>query len=148
MEVKTKSQGTVEVPEERLVTMPRGLFGFELYTEFALVESEYQPFWWLQSLQDRNLAFLLIDPFIICRDYEIDIDDASLSAIDIGNPSDVFVMAIVTVPHDGGPITANFQGPVVFNRKNRRAMQAVSGDGRWTTKFDIVAALRAREASC
>ncbi len=145
MEVDTKTMGLVDVEDDRLVKIPSGLFGFEEYTEFALVDSEYEPLVWLQSLQEKNLAFLLIDPFIITDDYEADIADSELSRIGITDPADVSVMTIVTVPGDGSPVTANFQGPLVFNKKNHLCMQAVLDGSRWTTKHNIIEALKKKE---
>ena len=116
MKVETKFKGVVEVKDEDLVTIPLGLFGFEEYNDFALIESGYEPFVYLQSTTEKKLAFLIVDPFLICSDYEADIDDKELSKIGITDPADVVVMAIVTIPSDGGPVTANFQGPLIFNK--------------------------------
>lgn len=137
--------GTLEVGEERIISIPSGLFGFEEYTDFALVDSEYEPLVWLQSLQESNLAFLLIDPFLITDDYEADIDDAELLRIGIKDPADVTVFTIVTVPGDGSPVTANFQGPLIINKKNRLCIQAVLDSSRWTTKHNIIEALKRKE---
>ena len=141
MELITKAHGKINVTEDRLITIPEGLFGFEQYTKYALVDSDYEPFLWLQSCEDPNLAFLIVDPFLICTEYETDIDDASLKKIDITKPEDIIIMTIVTVPHDGSSITANFQGPLVINKKNHKCMQAILSDNRWSTKVDIVQAL-------
>ena len=146
MQVKTKTMGTVEVAEERLINIPSGLFGFEEYTDFALVDSEYEPLIWFQSLQEPNLAFLLIDPFIIADDYEADIDDSELLRIGIKDPADVSVFTLVTVPGDGGPVTANFQGPLIINKKNHLCMQAILDGSKYTTKHNIIEALRRKEA--
>ena len=51
-------------------------------------------------------------------------------------------MTLVTIPKDGSAITANFLGPIVINKKNRKCLQVVLNDNRWTTKFDIVKALK------
>ncbi len=142
MEVCTKSGKIVNVEENRLVSFPNGIMGFEQYKNYALIESEYEPFIWLQSIENKNLSFLLIDPFLICSDYEIDIDDDSLKSLKVTSPEDIIVMTIVTVPSDGSVITANFLGPIVINRKNNLCAQVILGDNRWTTKFDIVAALK------
>ena len=144
MELITKARGKIEISEDRLITIPAGLFGFEQYTKYALVDSDYEPFIWLQSCEDPNLAFLIIDPFLVCSDYETDIDDAALKKIGITKPEDIIIMTIVTVPHDGSPITANFQGPVVINKQNHQCMQAILTDNRWSTKVDIVEALNKR----
>lgn len=142
MEVKTKANGIVNVDEKQLVTFPEGLLGFEKYTKFALIDSEYEPFIWLQSTEESNLAFLMIDPFLICSDYEADIDDTALRNIGVDSAEDIIIMTLVTIPKDGSAITANFLGPVVINKKNRKCLQVILNDSRWTTKFDIVKALK------
>ena len=141
MELITKARGKIDISEDRLITIPAGLFGFEQYTKYALVDSDYEPFLWLQSCEDPNLAFLMVDPFLVCSEYETDIDDESLAKIGITKPEDIIIMTIVTVPHDGSSITANFQGPLVINKQNHQCMQAILNDNRWSTKVDIVQAL-------
>ena len=144
MEVQTKTMGVVSVDDSRILNFPKGLFGFEDYHKYALVEAEYEPFFWLQSLDEKNLAFLLVDPFLIVNDYELDIDDKMLSDIGITSPTDVYVWSVVTVPADGGPVTANLQGPLVVNRKTQTALQVILSDSKWTTKHNIIKALQAR----
>ncbi len=145
MLVETKTLGKIEISEDKLFKIPSGLFGFEDYTEFALIDSEYEPFFWFQSLQEKSLAFLLIDPFIIADDYEAEIDDSELSKIGVEDPSDVVVLTIVTVPVEGGVVTANFQGPIVINKKNHLCMQAILDGSKWTTKHNILEALKLKE---
>ena len=149
MELLTKTKGKIEISEERLLTIPEGLFGFEQYTKYALVDCDCEPFLWLQSCEDPGLAFLIVDPFFICNSYEADIDDDSLAKIQIISPEDIIIMTIVTVPHDGSAITANFQGPLVINKKNRKCIQAILADNRWSTKVNIVEALNSKgERQC
>lgn len=141
-EVETKTMGLVEVDEDKVIEFPRGLFGFEEFHRYALIEAEFRPFIWMQSLEEKSLSFLLVDPFIVADGYEIDVDDRTLLEIGVDSPADVVVYSIVTVPADGGPVTANLQGPVVINRRNRNAMQAILSDSKWTTKHNIVGALK------
>lgn len=137
MEIKTKSQGTVSVDEKQIVKIPDGLFGFEDYKNFALVDSDYPPFVWLQSIDDSNLAFLIIDPFLICSDYEADIDDESLRKIGVETPEDIVVMAIVTIPSTGNEVTANLLGPIVINRQSNICAQVILSDSHWPTKYKL-----------
>src|SRR5574344_845031 len=114
MDVITKNMGIVTVDKKHIVTLPDGLFGFEDYKEFALIESEYKPLFLLQSVDEKNLLFYLIDPFLICEDYEVDVDDKLLKRIGLSNPADVWVMAIVTIPPVNCiKVTANLQGPLI-----------------------------------
>jgi flagellar assembly factor FliW len=147
MDLQTKTKGTVTIEDTQRFFFAHGLFGFETCTEFALIEAEYEPFFWLQSMQEPALAFLTVDPFLIRSDYELDIDDKNLGDIGITNPSDVTVLAIVTLPKDGRPVTVNLQGPLVVNKRANKGFQAVLSDPRWHTKHIIEAELQ-RGASC
>ena len=145
MQIKTKSMGCVEIDESQLVTFPKGLYGFEEYRNYALIDSQYNPLIWLQSIEEPGLAFLMIDPFLIEENYEADINDSELEKIEVKDPVDVAVMAIITVPNDGSPVTANLQGPIIINKKNKLCMQAVLDGEKYSTKHNIVEALKRKE---
>ena len=142
MTVDTKAKGPVEVSDDHILSISEGIFGFEDYTKYALVDSDCDPFIWLQSVDNKNVAFLIVDPFLICSNYETDIDDESLAKIGISKPEDIIIMTIVTVPTGGAPITANFAGPLVINRNTRECMQIILNDNRWSTKVDIAKMLQ------
>lgn len=142
MQVETKCSGVVEIPEDHRIKIPAGLLGFEEYTDFIYHDSSYTPFVWLQSLQERALAFLMVDPFLVCDGYETDIDDKELQKIDVDDPSQVWVMTLVTVPGNGKPVTTNLLGPIIINKKSGLGMQVVLNDAKWPTKFDIVQGLK------
>ncbi|HOT62655.1 MAG TPA: flagellar assembly protein FliW [Treponemataceae bacterium] len=144
MDIKTKAMGTVSIVERQIIEIPAGFYGFEKYKRFALIDATQKPFIWIQSLDDEGLAFLAIDPFLFRPDYEIDVDDAALAEIGVSSPSDVLVFALITVPQDGGPITANLQGPLIVNKANNMAVQAVLSDAKWGTKHDLLAEFSAK----
>lgn len=120
------------------IYMDEGLFGFEEYHNYSLCSSDYDPFMWLHCNDEKAVSFLVVDPFIFRPDYEIDIDDDYLKKIGISQPQDVIIMAVVTVPVDGSPVTANLRGPLVINKINGKAMQVILNDSKWSTKHDIL----------
>ncbi len=146
MDIRTKAMGTVAIVDKQIITLSQGFYGFENYHTFALIDAAQKPFIWVQSLEKSDLAFLAIDPFLFRPDYEIDIDDSLLQPLGIDSPSDVVVFALITVPADGGPVTANLQGPLIMNKKNNRALQAILSDARWRTKHDLVAEMSAKRS--
>lgn len=148
MEIKTKALGTVIIEENQIITLTEGFYGFENYHRFALLDAPQKPFIWVQSLDDADLAFVAIDPFIFRPDYELDIDDSLLQPLGISSPSNVLVFALVTIPADGSAITANLQGPLIINKQNRHAMQLVLGGEKWKTKHDIVAEMKNGGTPC
>ena len=139
MEIETKAMGTVSIVEKQIIELEEGFYGFSQYHRFALVDAKENPFIWVLSLEKKDLAFLSVDPFLFRPDYELDIDDSLLQPLALESPSDVIVLSLITIPADGGSITVNLQGPLVINKKNNRAMQAILTDPRWQTKHDLLA---------
>ena len=143
MKVITKAYGPIEVEEKQKVTFPSGLLGFESLKDYVLLAAEQEPFYWLQSLDEEQVAFVLINPFIFKKDYEMDIDNEELVPIGIIDPGKAVIFSIVTIPPDEGPMTANLQGPLILNQETQLGIQAVLTDSRWKTKHDIIAEMNA-----
>jgi flagellar assembly factor FliW len=142
VKVATKAYGLIEVDPCQKIVFPRGLFGFESFKEYMLLDAERQPFYWLQSVDVESIAFILINPFLFRPDYEVNINNDELTDIDVLSPEKALIFSIVTIPPDG-PMTANLQGPLIINRDTRAGKQAILTDPRWKTKHDILAELAA-----
>lgn len=143
MRVKTKAYGEIDADERQLVSFPGGLLGFEKFKDYILLDARQKPFFYLQSIDVPDLAFILIDPFLFRPDYSLDVNDDSLDDIGVSRPDEVLIFAIVTVPVEGGSVTANLMGPLIINKANRLGIQTVLGDSRWRVKHDIMAELAA-----
>lgn len=141
MRVSTRVYGEIDIDERQRVSFPSGILGFEKFTEYALLDARQKPFFYLQSLEVPDLAFILIDPFLFRCDYSLDMSDEALADIGVADPEDAVVFSIVTAPADGSPITANLMGPLIISKSKRRGMQAVLADPRWRVKHDIMAEL-------
>ena len=138
MKVRTKPYGEMEISDRQKVSFPRGIFGFEELREFALLDARQAPFYWLQSLQRVEIAFVLIEPHFFRPDYTPDVDPAELEEIDIKSPEDMLVFAIVTIPDDSSRMTANLQGPLLINRRTHVGRQSISANPRWGVRHTIL----------
>jgi len=143
MTIATKAFGSINVDESQKISFPQGLYGFEALKDYVLLDAEQEPFFWLQSVDSQQIAFILINPFLFRPDYEMNVDNDDLLPIGINDPGNALIFSIVTIPSDGSPMTANLQGPLVINKDNSTGIQAVLSDSRWKTKHDIVAELNA-----
>ncbi len=127
MEIFTSRFGSLNIPEETMVTFPSGLIGFNQYPRYALLGDErglgYQ---WLQSMDDGNLAFVVMEPGLIKADYQIEIPDDALGELEFQEGDALTIFAIVTIP-PGHPerATANLQGPLVINESKRKGKQII-----------------------
>ena len=143
MKVATKAYGLIDVDERQKLVFPQGLFGFEQFRDYLLLDAERQPFYWLQSMDEEDVAFVLVNPFLFRPDYEVNVSNEEVDGIGIRSPEKALIFSIVTIPQDGSPMTANLQGPLIINRDTRMGKQAVLTDERWKTKHDIMAELAA-----
>jgi len=140
VKIDTKFGGVIEVDERQKISFPQGLFGFEKLVDYVLLDAEEEPFYWLQSLDEKRIAFVLINPFVFRTDYEINTSSGELADLKIDTAEKALVFSIVTIP-EKGPMTANLQGPLVVNKETKQGRQAILNDGRWNTKHDILAEL-------
>jgi flagellar assembly factor FliW len=150
MKVRTKPYGEMEIAEAQRIKFPRGLFGFEELREFALLDATQHPFYWLQSIERVEVAFVLIDPLFFRPDYTPDVDADELADIGVANGEDALVFSIVTIPDNSSLMTANLQGPLILNRRTREGRQSISTNPRWGVRHVILEELaRAKQgASC
>ena len=73
MLVKTKYFGEINLSEDKIITMERGMFGFEEYKKYTILfDSEKEGkanVSWFQSVEEPGLAFPVINPLVVKEDY-------------------------------------------------------------------------------
>lgn len=141
IEVRTTRYGeleTVQVSEEKVITFAEGVPGFERHHRYALLQDEkLAPFFWLQSLHDPLVGFLVIDPSELVSDYEFDISDADVDQLQLEDPSQAWVLCILVVPEEIRAMTANLQAPLVVHPEKRLAKQIILTDERFPLRYPV-----------
>ncbi len=141
--INTKPFGEFEIDEKQIIQFPFGVPGFESLHEFALLDSGQPPFYWLQSLEDVDVAFILINPFLLRYDYEVEVPDSEYESIELDPKAEpeeqpALIFSIVTVRGGGAIVTANLQAPVIINRAKRMGRQCISTNPDWDIRTDIL----------
>lgn len=138
VEVRSLVLGRLQVQPEHLFTFPGGLTGLPEQKQWVLVQAGRPGFWWLQSVDEAGLAFLLADPFPSFPEYQVDLGAGDLSVLGAASPGDVVVLAIVTLPgRPGAPCVANLQGPIALDLRTRRGRQVVIPDSPFGTRCEM-----------
>ena len=127
MKINTNYHGEIELREEDILTLVNGMLGFEDIEKFVLIKEEDIFVEYLQSVKD-DIAFAVMDPFIIKQDYTFDIPDMVMKSLDIKSADEVVIKTVVVVPEDITKIRTNLQAPIVFNKTNNKGMQIVLDD--------------------
>jgi flagellar assembly factor FliW len=137
MDIQTSRFGLLTVDDERVMTFPQGLLGFPSHTRFALIQTgEENYFFWLQCVDEPNLAFVVTDPTIFFKDYEVPLRDETLADLEMTDLN--FAQVFVICNKVGEYLTGNLLGPIVVNAQNRTGQQIVLTEKKWTTRQPLI----------
>ena len=137
MEVRTTRFGVIEIAEDRVITFAKGLLGFPNHTRFCLLEpGQDAVFFWLQSIDDPNLAFVVTDPGLFFAEYTVPIKAEQMGELGLSSLADAQVFVIVNKIENN--LTGNLQGPLIVNTLARRGEQVVLAEKRWTTRHVLM----------
>ena len=137
MEIQTSRFGRIAVDDERIMTFPNGLLGFPSYTRFALIQTGQENyFFWLQSVDEPNLAFVITDPAIFFKDYQVPVREETAQELQLTDPS--YLQTFVICNKVGEWLTGNLLGPIVVNAQNRLGQQVVLTEKKWTTRQPLL----------
>ena len=149
-QISSQRFGQLDLDPNAVLEFSAGLPGFEDQTQFLLVEDRAtKPIVFLQSCSATELCFLAAPLAAIDAAYELAItpEDLHRLGLDQGRQprvnEEVLCLAILSAT-ENGPLTANLLAPVVINVFNRKAVQAVRADSRYSHQHPLAP----REAIC
>lgn len=148
MKITTKVFGEITIEDDKIIHFPSGIIGFPDLTDFALIHDEEKgagSIHWLQSLQEPAFAMPVMDPLIVCPDYNPEVDDELLKPIGELVPEEILVMVTVTVPSDLTKMTVNLRGPVIVNALEKKACQVIVEGDTYPVKYPIYDILNSRK---
>lgn len=139
MKIDTFHFGEIEVGEQDMFTFSKGMPGFEGFRDFVVIKlSDMAPFSYLQSIEKKELSFIITDPFLFYPDYEFELTERMLEELLVERKEDVMVWSIVTVQDELNEATLNLLAPVVLNLDKRLGKQIVLHDTGYKTKHKLI----------
>jgi flagellar assembly factor FliW len=137
MDIESTRFGQLSVDDDRIIELPKGLLGFPNHTRFALIQAGQENyFFWLQSVDEPNLAFVVTDPTIFFKDYDVPIREET--QVDLQLIDSRFAQVFVICNKVDEWLTGNLLGPIVVNAQNRQAQQVVLTEKKWTTRQPLL----------
>lgn len=142
MQIETRF-GTSETHEEKIINFPAGLPGFEELHRFIIIEaSNTKPIYWLQSVEDKDIALPVIISFAVLNDYNINIRENELDDLCVESKNDLLVLNVVVIPEDMTKMTVNLAAPVVINAKRGIGKQIIIDATELPLRYPIYDAIR------
>ncbi|MEA2711018.1 MAG: flagellar assembly factor FliW [Phycisphaerales bacterium] len=138
MEIETTRFGILTVDADALLTFPRGLIGMTDLARFVLIPPTgvEGDFYWLQSVEDAAVAFLVVDPNRFFKDYHVSIREETQADLDLADAKDGQLYVICN--RVGEWVTGNLQGPLVINTRTRVGQQVVLTEKKWTCRQPLL----------
>jgi flagellar assembly factor FliW len=141
MKVTTRVFGEIDIADDKIIHFQGGIVGFPDLTDFALVHDAEKegdsPVRWMQSLQEPNFAMPVMDPLVVCPDYNPVVEDELLKPIGEFEPDSVLVLVTLTVPKDVKQMSVNLQAPFVINADEKKACQIIVDSEKYPVRFPI-----------
>lgn len=136
---KTRDFGEIEVNKDDIINFCSGMYGFERYKKFVILkDSPDDDVMFLQSLENTDLSFVLIDPYYIFRNYAPNLSEEDLRDLDVEKESQLKYLVIAIIKENITDSVANLKSPIAINPSTRIAKQVILQNS-YPLRYNIVA---------
>lgn len=125
--MEQEKQQELSFSDEDFIVFQEGLFGFEEYKQFLpyAAEEGNDSILYLQSVDEEQLSFLVMNPFLLKESYSPILPEADRKALRAEKDEDLsyYVLCVIKEPPEES--TVNLKCPVVINFQTREARQVI-----------------------
>jgi len=123
MKIHTQQYGELDFGEELIINFPSGLFGFEHLKKFVLIKIGDELFYWLNSIEQPEIAFPLFGISVIDENYPVDTEGEAFG--------------IVTLNRDPMQITINMKAPVYIKQSQKLGYQKIIDKENYPVNYHL-----------
>ncbi len=140
MLLKTRLFGEIQVKEEKIINFTKPILGFDNCREYIMLENEsIFPTFWLQSVNNPNIAFPVVSPNIIDENYSFKLPAHELEDIQLKKIEDAIILTLMVVPESISSMRTNMRAPIIYNPVTKMAKQLILNDEKYQIHHYIVA---------
>ena len=125
--------------ENGIIEFPEGLFGFENSKRFIPIAMEEgtDAIISLESLDDENVSFIAMNPFMLVDNYEPKLSDIDKKKLDFEKEEDLsfYVLAVVKKPTEES--TVNLKCPIVVNAITKKGIQIILNGNKYDFRHTL-----------
>lgn len=149
MLIQTKYFGEIDLTEDKIITLERGLFGFEDFKKYTILydcEKEGGAnVSWFQSVDEPTLAFPVMNPLLVKEDYNPVVEDELLSGIGEISEENLVILLTMTVPANIKEMSVNLKAPIIINADTRKGAQLIVENQDYEVKYKIYDLLKEKK---
>lgn len=138
MKLATRHFGEIEYDPDMEIDFDEGMPGFFDMKKYVLVANEDDdPFCWLQSIDDPDLAFIMIRIYDLLPNYDPIVDVEEIESLGGVEGAELLIYNIVVIPDDIKQMRVNLKAPVVINPKAKKGKQVVLNNDDYSIRYYI-----------
>lgn len=144
MTIKTRNFGEITIDENKVILFEDGIPGFPELKKFLLMldNEESSPFYWLQSIEDNNICFVIMDLLNIIPDYNPLVEKELIEELGESDAEDLLVYNVAVIPKDIEKMSVNLKAPIVINSRTRKGRQVIANNEEYSIKFYLYEKLK------
>lgn len=123
MKLKNKQFGEVEFTQDNVLEFKNGLLGFEELKSYLLIKTDNDLFFWLNSIDQHEVAFPLIGLRLIDDSYP--------------QKEDKEAFGIVTLGKEPAKTTVNLKAPVYINQEKKEGFQTIIDQDKYSVNYKL-----------
>ncbi|OCT13152.1 hypothetical protein A8709_20625 [Paenibacillus pectinilyticus] len=138
MLLTTLQFGELTVEEQEIFTFHQGIPGFEDNLRYMFIQPDAESaFFFLQSVDDGDIALVVTNPFMFFPDYDFEIPEGVITEMEIESTDDVAVWSVVTVNKNIQDTSVNLLAPIIVNVNTRVGKQVILHNSSYHAKHKI-----------
>ena len=150
MKVETRLFSTIDIADDKIITMEKGMIGFPNLKHFSLIFDEEKKeksfkIMWLQSMDDGDIAFPVVDPSFIQEDYNPFVNEEILAPLGDMKEDNTYMLVTATVPKNIEDFSVNLKAPIVINTDTNKGAQVIA-ENDYSVKHKIYNLLKNKKA--
>jgi flagellar assembly factor FliW len=123
MKLDTYQFGEIEYSEDLVISFAEGLFGFENLHKYLFIKPDDDIFYWLNSIEQPDIAFPLIGLRVIDEKFPV-IDDNE-------------AFGIVILSKNPAEVKANLKAPVYINQEAKSGFQKIIDSDKYPIDYNL-----------
>jgi|UniRef100_A0A7V3VTH6 flagellar assembly factor FliW len=128
--------GSYDIKEESIFKFAEGIPGFENLKRFAVLSrADTEPIKWFVSLEDKNVALPIIDPWLIFKDYSFTLNEEMLKRIENPKRENVLIFCVIDLHRPN--VTVNLMAPIVINIEKGIGSQIIVEGTKYTSRHSV-----------
>ena len=125
--------------KDSIIHFEEGLIGFAECKDFVVMEKdELAPFRLLQSLDSREVGFLVLEPTTLVDDYYDQVPAREWDSLGVIGDTKPLAFVIISIGSTPEMSSGNFQAPLLVNYEKMIGKQVILTDSAFSVRHPLV----------